>query len=196
MGSLPSYRKSTIPAHAKKVFEGVLFDVYQWDQTLYDGSAAVFEKLGRADTAVVFPILEDGRILLINEEQPGRIASHVAPSGRVEEGETPEETAKRELEEETGYRAETLVPLYEHSPASKIDWVIYAYIGKRCKRVAEAHPEAGERIALAPATFDELIQYTIEGDKSHYYGYFAKIVYDALLNQNKMKELREMFSND
>ena len=187
MGRLPTYRESSIPKSATQVFSGELFDVYQWEQELFDGSTATFEKLARADTAVVFPILEDGRILLINEEQPGRIASHVAPSGRVEEGELPEQAALRELQEETGYAATELVPLYAHTPASKIDWVIYAYVGSHCKKVAEPNPEPGEKIELAPVTLDELLKFVTEGHPSYHYGYFTKFVYEALRDENKME---------
>ena len=45
-----------MPEHAKKVFSGVMFDVYQWEQEMYDGSTATFEKLTRPDTAQVIPV--------------------------------------------------------------------------------------------------------------------------------------------
>ena len=37
--------KQPIPENAKRVFKGIIFDVYQWEQELYNGSKAVFEKL-------------------------------------------------------------------------------------------------------------------------------------------------------
>ena len=47
--------KQPIPANAKKVFHGVIFDVYQWEQEMFDGTKEIFEKLKRPDTVVVFP---------------------------------------------------------------------------------------------------------------------------------------------
>src|SRR3989344_2189761 len=110
------YRKSIIPESAKKVFEGNIFDVYQWEQELYDGTKGVFEKISRPDTAVVIPILPDGKILLVEDSQPDRKMVLSAPSGRVEEGETPEETARRELLEETGYEVKELIPFFTFQP--------------------------------------------------------------------------------
>jgi hypothetical protein len=37
---MPKDQPTKFPASAKKVFEGVLYDVYQWPQKLYDGSTA------------------------------------------------------------------------------------------------------------------------------------------------------------
>lgn len=80
--------KQPIPDHAKKVFSGVLFDTYQWEQKMYDGSTAVFEKLKRPDTVVVFPVLGDGTVVLTEQEQPGKEPFIGAAGGRVDEGET------------------------------------------------------------------------------------------------------------
>src|SRR3989344_9686996 len=94
--------KQPIPGHAKRVFKGVLFDVYQWEQKMFDGSTAIFEKLKRPDTVVVFPVLPDGRIILTEQEQPGKEAFIGATGGRVDVGEEILQTAHRELLEESG----------------------------------------------------------------------------------------------
>ena len=48
----------------------------------------------------------DGRYLLVLRSKPPSDAMYAFPGGRGEEGETPAETALRELLEETGIRAE------------------------------------------------------------------------------------------
>lgn len=42
-----------VPDAAQHVFEGMIFDVYQWPQKLFDGSEHTFEMLKRPDTVVV-----------------------------------------------------------------------------------------------------------------------------------------------
>src|SRR5690242_7503798 len=107
-----SYRKSIIPEDAKLVFEGKIFDTFQWEQKLYDDSTKTFERVARLDTAVIYPVLPDGKILLVKDWQPQREMVITAPAGRLEEGETPEECILRELLEETGYQPAALVPFY------------------------------------------------------------------------------------
>ena len=60
-----------IPDHAKRVFQGVIFDVYQWQQELFDGSIETFEALRRPNTLMVIPTMGD-TILLAEEVQPGK----------------------------------------------------------------------------------------------------------------------------
>ena len=92
---------SKIPKQAKKVFSGEIFDVYQWPQKMYDGSTANFEMIKRANTALIIPILED-KILMIEEQQPGKKYDHTLVGGRQEKNETILACAKREFLEETG----------------------------------------------------------------------------------------------
>ncbi|MDE1965956.1 MAG: NUDIX hydrolase [Patescibacteria group bacterium] len=160
----PSIRQP-LPPSAKKVFEGVLFDVYQWEQELYDGSKTIFEKLRRDDTVLVIPVLPDKRLLLNEDEQPGREPILTFPTGRMEKGETPESAALRELHEETGYITDELVFWKAIQPQTKMDWVIYFFIGRNCRKEGAAHADAGERISTSTITFEEMLALT---DDSRY----------------------------
>lgn len=37
--------KQPIPSFAKKVFKGIMFDVYQWQQKMFEGKLETFEKM-------------------------------------------------------------------------------------------------------------------------------------------------------
>ncbi len=183
------YRKGNIPENAKRVFEGKIFDVYQWEQKLYDGSTAIFERITRPDTIVVFPILPDGRILLVEDSQPDREPILTAPSGRIEEGETPGEAARRELQEETGWTPGSLETFYEVKPFLKLDWMIYVFVGRDCKQTSRLNPDAGEKIQPHPVTFDELIELAVKGEVRG--EGFTERVLRAKLDPAKMAELKK-----
>lgn len=155
--SLGANHPASIPTHAKRVFEGVLFDVYQWEQDMFDGSIRTFEKLARNDATMVIPILPDGRILITEDEQPAHSMVITFPGGGSEDGEDPETAGRRELLEETGYVPETMTFVRSFEPSSKIAWNIHTYIARGCTKVAEPLPDAGERITVRSVSLDELI---------------------------------------
>lgn len=181
-----------IPPHAKKVFEGVVFDVYQWEQKLYDGTTTTFEKLVQADTVTVFPVLDDGRILLLEQEQPGRDPFISTTGGHVDPGEEILAAAKRELLEESGYEAEEYIPWLILQPLSKIDWVINIFIAKGLKKVSGMQLDGGEKIILKPVTFDEFLEY---GTREEFVEKeVARRLLEAKIDPAKMAELRRLFS--
>ncbi|HVX90555.1 MAG TPA: NUDIX hydrolase [Candidatus Paceibacterota bacterium] len=180
-----------IPPHAKKVFSGVLFDVYQWEQEQFDGSYQTFEKLKRADTVSIIPILPDGRVLIVDDEQPGRDAVVTFPGGRVEPEEDPVQTAKRELFEETGYVAKELQLWRAYHPVSKVDWVLYHFIARGCEKVGEQQLDPGERIATRTVTLDELIDIS---DDPRFQGKDLRLDFTkARLNAESRAELEKEF---
>ncbi len=155
--------KQPIPEDAEVVFKGVIFEVYQWKQRMYDGTERVFEKVKRPDTVVVFPVLDDGRIVLVEEEQPGKELSIGGAGGRVNEGEDVLEAVKRELMEETGYEAERFVLWSAEHPASKIDWVVYTFVAKGLRKSEEPEHDGGEKISLRNVTLDEFLELGTRG---------------------------------
>lgn len=180
-----------IPENAKLVFKGKIFDVYQWEQELYDGSTRIFEKLKRPDTVVVFPVMDDGRILLTEQEQPGKDYFIGATGGRVDEGEEPLDGAKRELLEESGYEASEYVLWRAEHITSKIDWVIYTFIAKGLKKVSEQSLDGGEKITLKPVTFDELLR--IASDERFSEKEVIPELLEAQIDSEKRKRLEELF---
>src|SRR5690349_18635922 len=120
--------KQPRPATARVVFQGVLFEVWQWEQKLFNGTQVVFETIKRPDTVLVLPVLGDGNVILAEETQPGMPSLLHALGGRVEPGESPEQAARRELMEESGYVAAEFRLWDAWQPLTKIDWAVYLYI--------------------------------------------------------------------
>ena len=154
--------KQPIPSHAKKVFKRNMFDIYQWEQELYDGKTTTFEKIRRVDTAVVIPITPDGKIILAEQEQPGTAPFIGSLGGRIDEGETPLQAAQRELMEESGYQATELTLWFAIQPIEKIDWVVYVFLAKGVEKVAEPNLDAGEKVKLLFVTFEEFLKITAQ----------------------------------
>ncbi|OHA32245.1 MAG: hypothetical protein A2928_01155 [Candidatus Taylorbacteria bacterium RIFCSPLOWO2_01_FULL_45_15b] len=184
--------KQPIPDNAKKVFSGVLFDVYQWEQELFDGTKTLFEKLKRPDTVVVFPVLDDGKIILTEQEQPGKEPFIGATGGRIDNGEDILEAAKRELLEESGYEASEFILWDAQHPTSKIDWVVYTFIAKGLKKVADMNLDAGEKINLKLVNFDEFIEIAI--NKNFVEKEIIPKLYEAKLHPEKREELKKLFN--
>ena len=65
-----SSAKTTIPDTATKDFSGVFFDIYQWQQELYDGSFKTFERAKRPDSASMVAVTPDKKIIVTEQEQP------------------------------------------------------------------------------------------------------------------------------
>lgn len=176
-----------IPEHAKKVFEGVIFDVYQWEQEMFDGSKATFECLKRPATVVIIPLM-DGQVTLIKEQQPRTCERMTIPGGRQEKGEEPSETAKRELKEEIGLVSEDWELICTYEPSGKIDWQIYVYVARDCKKVSEPNLDAGEKIRMMEFDIDTAIAEILKRD------FWDRALSDDLLrmqSEGRLDEFKE-----
>ena len=182
--------KQPIPKNAKRVFKGVIFDVYQWEQDLYNGAKTTFEKLQRPDTVLIIPVTKEGKIILSYQEQPGKAPFVGTVGGRVDEGENALEAAKRELLEEAGYEAKDWLLLDAFQPVSKIEWAIYVLVARGCHKVAEQSLDGGEKIDLKLVNFEEFVEMVLDG-KFGDTELRVKFL-EAKLDSSKMMELRKL----
>lgn len=145
-----------IPKGAKKVFSGVIYDVYQWQQEMFDGSFETFEMAKRADTVSVIPIKGD-KLVALRQTQPGWSASKYGfPGGRVdEEDDSPLEAIKRELKEETGLTFKTWKLVGVQQREEKIEWFHYKFIATELEGKGEPHIDVGEQIEILEVGFEK-----------------------------------------
>ena len=90
-------------------YKAHIFDVYNDYLELPDGRMVIYDLIDHADGACVLPVFPDGTILLVKQYRNALDGiTYEAPAGLVNDGETGEQAAYRELLEETGYKAGTL----------------------------------------------------------------------------------------
>lgn len=178
-----------IPSRAKKVFSGVIFDVYQWEETAYDGKPMTFERLLRPDTALIIAVNNEKNIILTKEEQPARPGSFISlPGGRVNPGEDALSAAKRELLEETGFASDDWEFLSAVQPASKIEWTVHTFIARNCKKTREQSLDAGEKIEILPVHFEKFVE--MMTSKDCHEQDFKILLLEAKCDPKKMAELK------
>ena len=148
--------KKLISEHAKLVFEGELVKVHQWEQEMFDGSKAIFEKVWRPDSVEVIAVVGD-KVIIIEQEQPfkGRFMSF--PGGRVDDGEAALDAARRELLEETGYVSGDISLWEEVQDSGIVLWKRSLFIARDCRKIHDGTPDVGEKIRLKFIDFDELL---------------------------------------
>jgi 8-oxo-dGTP pyrophosphatase MutT (NUDIX family) len=147
------------PDSARIAYQGPLFKAWQWDQELYDGTTTRFELLTRRDTVLILPITTDRKVLLATEQQPGVRKRLHTIGGRVEDGETPEAAAARELREESGLAAGAFTLWASWQPLSKLDWAVYLFWAGGLVNVDQPNLDPGEDIHLTPIPADDLLEF-------------------------------------
>lgn len=91
---------------SRTVFAGRIVTLNVESVTLPNGARVELEIIHHPGAAAVVPLHEDGSVLLVRQYRhaAGGYLLEI-PAGKLEPGEDPRDCARRELEEETGYRA-------------------------------------------------------------------------------------------
>lgn len=112
------------------VFEGKIVTVRVDAVSLANGVKAVREVVEHRPAVAIVPFDDDGQVILVSQfRYPVGEQLLEVPAGIIEEGETPEQCADRELQEEIGYRAREMRSLGSFWTAPGFsDELMYAFV--------------------------------------------------------------------
>lgn len=117
---------------SKIVFDGNLLKVYRDRVELPNSKEASREFIRHPGAVAVVPITADGKIVLVKQYRYplGKVILEV-PAGKLDQGESPDDCARRELEEETGYVAKNLRLLSSiYTTPGFTDEIIHLYVAE------------------------------------------------------------------
>lgn len=131
---------------SETVFNGIVFDI-KVDQIEYNsGNLGIREVIVHNGGAVVVPVLENGKIILVKQYRyPFNEWMYELPAGKLEKGEDPFVCATRELTEETGYTTNAITPLGKiYTSPGFCNEILYIYLAQNLKS-GEHNREEGEQ---------------------------------------------------
>jgi ADP-ribose pyrophosphatase len=144
--------------HSETAFQGKLVRVDVHDVELDCGRRAVREIIKHPGAAVILAQLPDQRFVLVRQYR--KAIEQVlleAVAGTLEPGEDPDVCAHRELEEETGYRADSLQKLGIMYPAPGYsEEALHVYFAALSPERGAMRPDDDERLEVEFLTEDAL----------------------------------------
>ncbi len=164
-------------------FKGLLIRVRVDRVRLADGSETRREVVEHPGAVAILPLLDDGRVVLERQfRQPTRAVLWEIPAGTLKPGEDPEECARRELREETGYAAETLELLASlYLAPGYSSEVIHLFVA-RGLRQAGRNTDVDERVHPVALELDRVVDMIRRGEIRD-----AKTVCAVLLAQERAR---------
>ena len=151
---------------SEKKYRGQIVDVVLDEISLPNGKSTKREVVERGLAAAVVAVDENGMVLLVQQyRHPARAITLEIPAGVLESvHEDPKDCAFRELEEETGYRAQELVFLTKfYTAIGFCTELLYVYLAKGLEESVQNLDE-DEIVTLCRYPLNEAISMIYSGE--------------------------------
>ncbi|TFE29925.1 NUDIX domain-containing protein [Cohnella luojiensis] len=148
---------------SKPIFQGRIISLQVDTVRLPNGETATREIVRHPGAVAVIAIV-DNKMLVVEQFRKALEKAQVEiPAGKLDAGEEPEAAALRELEEETGYRARSIVHLQSFSTSPGFaEEIIHLYFTDDLEQ-GEVHLDEEEFLTCEAITLDQALQYIQDG---------------------------------
>lgn len=159
---------------SRPIFRGRIVELSVDRVRLPNGEVAELEMIHHQGGAAVVPLLSDGRVLLLRQfRYPTGGWLWELPAGKLEAGEDPAHCARRELEEETGWRLATAA---DGGPGEleSLGWIwsapgyadekIWLFLARGLVEANEPDPEDHEVFQLETLPLSEAVDMAFRGE--------------------------------
>ena len=142
---------------SKEIYKGKILDLYVDEVMCPNGHKSSRELIRHCKASCIIAKLDNGNFLLEKQYRyPYDEVILEFPAGKCDKGEDPKITALRELEEETGYKANDIEFLGEYYPTcAYTDEIIYLYFASNLVKTKQ-HLDENEALNVFEVTKDEL----------------------------------------
>lgn len=146
------------------IYNGKVVRLEKDDVLCPNGAKSIREVVRHNGGAAILCITPDNKVLLERQfRYPYDEVIYEIPAGKLEKGEDPYQAALRELEEETGLKAESLEHLTDVYPTCGYsDEIIHIYFAKNCK-VTKTHLDPDEVIETYYIPLEEVNNMILDG---------------------------------
>jgi 8-oxo-dGTP pyrophosphatase MutT (NUDIX family) len=153
--------------HSERLLETPYFTLRSDRLRLPDGAIKeAYYVLERPDAAIIFPLTKEGEVVLVRQFRPPLDRMELGlPAGLVEDGESPEAAARRELLEETGYSGggwEALGSLAS-SPSLKDNWA-YLFLARGVEETAPPDLDEHELVEVTKVPVERMLDLIQAGE--------------------------------
>ncbi|HZS46092.1 MAG TPA: NUDIX hydrolase [Blastocatellia bacterium] len=147
------------------LYRGRIIDVSISDVHTATGLPAKIEMVHHPGGAGALPLLDDGSVILVRQYRyPIKRLSLEIPAGRIEHGQSPLDTARRELEEETGYIASKMYLISAFFPTpGYCEEKLFVYLATDLTQTQQ-NLEFDEDIELVRLTLDQARSLVYSGE--------------------------------
>jgi len=142
----------------KKIYEGKILGLSLYDLTI-QGRKVRREIIEHRGAAAILAIDNDNKVILVKQHRYPHGNVLEIPAGTLEKRENPKKCAFRELQEETGYKAQKMTPLITYYPSVGYNTeAIHCFVASGLSKPGDLKLDEDEIISVVKIPLKKLIK--------------------------------------
>lgn len=151
----------------KLIYKGRILDLHVDEIELPDGKKSIREVVEHHGGVCVAALTDNDELLFVRQYRyPYHRVLLELPAGKLEKGENPLEAGIRELEEECGVKAQSVIPMGQVYPTvAYCSEIIHLFLA-RGLTASRQHLDDGEFLSVEKISLDEAVKLVMNGEIS------------------------------